>query len=115
MGMMPDPPPIGSPALIDSSVLRDVLCGSKPDIIVDVGDERPLRLGKELALYDDDGYRDVYVPAVDMAEEGKAFEASCWTFSRSVSNVALRFCERSRSAFVFERICCSDSSCRCKS
>lgn len=115
MGMIPDPPPTGSPDRIASSVLRDWLWGSKPEMIEDVGDVRPRLLGNEFALYDDVGYRELYVPVVDMADEGKLFEASCWTLTRSVSSVALRFCDLSSSAVVLDKFSCSDDSCCCRS
>ena len=43
----------------------------------DVGEVLPLRLGKEFELYVEAGYREVYVPAVDIADDGKLFEVSC--------------------------------------
>lgn len=57
--MIPEPPPTGSPARRDSRVVLELLCWSKPEIMEEVGEERPRRLGKELALKEEDGYRDV--------------------------------------------------------
>ena len=50
------------------------------------------------------------MPALEIFE-GKVLEASCWILTRSVSSVALRFCARSRSSFVLERVSWRESSC----
>jgi hypothetical protein len=61
------------------------------------------------------GYREVYVPATDMAEEGKLFAASCWIFSRSLSSVAQRFLDFSSSMFVLDISSCKVSRRACRS
>lgn len=75
----------------------------------DVGDARPPR------LRDDCGYRDVYVPATDLAEGSKALAASCCTFMRSFSRVAARLRDFSSSIFVLEFASCNVSSLLCRS
>src|SRR5438045_8062714 len=100
---MPDPPPTGSPAPDR---------GSRPEMIDEVGDDRPRRLPYGLAAGACGwGYR---LPATDIPE-GKAFAVSLWTFARSFSRVAFRFCNLSRSALVLDSSSCK--SCRrfCKS
>jgi hypothetical protein len=42
MGRKPEPPPTGSPARRDASVFCELLL-SKPEMIEEVGDERPRR------------------------------------------------------------------------
>ena len=52
MGMIPDPPPRGSPARRLSRAERGVDLESNPEMIEEVGEvDRPLRLGFEFVLY----------------------------------------------------------------
>jgi hypothetical protein len=77
-----------------SIVLLDMADWSNPEMIDDVGDT-PLR--------DECGYFEVYVPATDIADDGKALAASCCKRRRSFSRVVERLCDFSSSSFVVER------------